>query len=133
MLDDQGEGLERGTREVAGQFIRERGMKDVDGDEPFDQVRLPDAPTSMDLGREGITSVLWATGFRRSYPWLRVPVFDRRGEIRHQGGVTPHAGLYVMGLNFLRRRSSSFIAGVGRDAEDLAEHMTTRASALAVA
>ena len=68
---------------------------------------------------------MWATGFRRAYPWLRVPVLDERGEIRHEGGVTPSPGLYVIGLYFLRRRKSSFIDGVGRDAMDLTAHLAT--------
>lgn len=82
-----------------------------------------DAGTSMDLRRAGVGTVLWATGFRRSYPWLRVPVLDERGEIRHVGGLTPVAGLYVVGLHFLRRRNSSFIDGVGADALALSEHL----------
>ena len=86
---------------------------------------LPDAPPSIDLAEAGIRTVLWATGFRRSYPWLHVPVLDARGEIRHEGGVTPCPGLYVMGLRFLRRRSSSFIDGQARDAEELADHIVT--------
>lgn len=75
-----------------------------------------DAPTDLDLKGEGIETVIWATGCRRAYPWLRVPVLDARGEIRHTGGMTPEAGLYVLGLNFQRRRNSSFIDGVGHDA-----------------
>jgi putative flavoprotein involved in K+ transport len=80
-------------------------------------------PLSLDLRAEGIGTVLWATGYRRAYPWLRVPVLDGRGEIHHQGGVTPHPGLYVLGLNFQRRRNSSFIDGVGDDARFLAEQI----------
>jgi putative flavoprotein involved in K+ transport len=38
-------------------------------------------PEALDLHAEGIRTVVWATGFRREYPWLKVPVFDRRGEI----------------------------------------------------
>jgi putative flavoprotein involved in K+ transport len=72
----------------------------------------------------GIRTVVWATGFRRLYPWLKVPVLDASGEIRHQGGVTPSPGLYVIGLYFLRRRKSSFIDGVGRDALELTAHLT---------
>ena len=67
--------------------------------------------------------MVWATGYRRSYPWLRVPVLDARGEIRHAGGVTSEPGLYVLGLQFLRRRNSSFLDGVGADAEALAAHV----------
>ena len=70
--------------------------------------------------------MVWATGFRRHYPWLELPVLDARGEIRHEGGVTPAPGLYVLGLNFLRRRKSSFIDGVGDDAAELADHIVAR-------
>jgi putative flavoprotein involved in K+ transport len=81
------------------------------------------SPGSLDLAAEGIRTVLWATGFRRSYPWLNVPVLDEAGEIVHDGGVTPVPGLYVLGLRFLRRRNSNFIGGVGADAADLAGHI----------
>jgi len=81
------------------------------------------APTALDLRASGIRTVLWATGYRRRYPWLKVPILDGQGEIRHQGGVTPAPGLYVIGLQFLRRRDSSFIDGVGGDALFLARHI----------
>jgi putative flavoprotein involved in K+ transport len=92
--------------------------------EPFRPFLWPAAaPTEVDLRDEDIRTVVWATGFRRLYPWLKVPIVDDRGEIRHEGGVTPAPGLYVIGLNFLRRRNSSFIDGVGRDAMDLTAHL----------
>lgn len=104
--------------------IREHGLAGAVGPgEPFVPVRLPDPPLDLHLREAGIRTVVWATGFRRSYPWLRVPVLDAAGEIRHDGGVTAHPGLYVLGLNFLRRRSSTFIEGAGRDAAELAEHL----------
>ena len=86
--------------------------------------RTPTHPASdlrsLDLAAAGIASVVWATGYRRDYGWLEVPVLDAAGEIVHQGGVTAAPGLYVLGLRFLRHRSSNFIDGVGRDAEALA-------------
>ena len=91
--------------------------------EPIAPVIL-DAPEQIaDLRAEGISTVLWATGFSQRYPWLRVPVLDQTGRIRHREGVTSAPGLYVLGLRFMRRRKSSFIDGVGDDAEALAEHM----------
>ncbi len=81
------------------------------------------APASVDLERDRIATVIWATGYRRSYPWLQVPVFDHRGEIAHEGGITADPGLYVLGMNFQRRRNSSFIDGVGSDARELAEEI----------
>jgi putative flavoprotein involved in K+ transport len=94
--------------------------------EPFRPFLWPAAaPSAIDLAAEGIRTVVWATGFRRAYPWLHVPVLDAHGEIRHEGGVTSSPGLYVLGLYFLRRRKSSFIDGVGRDAMDLTAHLAT--------
>jgi putative flavoprotein involved in K+ transport len=90
-------------------------------------------PTELDLGRAGIRTVLWATGYRRQYPWLRVPVVDIRGEILHEGGVTNAPGLYALGLNFQRRRNSSFINGVGSDARELTDHIVRRFQGASVA
>ncbi|MCV2864199.1 flavin-containing monooxygenase [Albidovulum sediminicola] len=73
-----------------------------------------------DLPTQEIATVVWATGFRRSYPWLRVPVLDAAGEIVSDGGVTPVDGLFTLGLPFMRHRSSAFIHGFGRDAEAIA-------------
>lgn len=77
-------------------------------------------PLTLDLQREGIRSVVWASGYVRRYPWLKAPVLDNRGEIIHRGGETALRGLYVLGLTFMRRRRSAFIDGCGLDAEDLA-------------
>ncbi len=87
--------------------------------------RVDDEPRlSIDLKAEGFETVLWATGFRPDYSWLHVPVLDRKGEIRHDGGVVRDApGLYRIGLTFLRRRKSSFICGSEDDATDLVEHL----------
>lgn len=79
-----------------------------------------------DLRRAGITTVIWTTGYRPAYPWLRVPVLDRHGEIDHRRGVTRVPGLYVLGLRFLHRRNSSFVDGVGPDARFVAAHLTRR-------
>ena len=93
----------------------------------FRRISTPASPTSINLRRERISSVIWATGFRRSYPWLKVPVLDERGEIRHKGGITSAPGLYVLGLRFQRRRNSNFIDGVGNDAAELTQHLAERA------
>ncbi|KPK16016.1 MAG: pyridine nucleotide-disulfide oxidoreductase [Myxococcales bacterium SG8_38] len=85
-----------------------------------------ESATEIDVRDAGISTVLWATGFRRRYPWLHVPVLDIRGEIIHDGGVTPAPGVYALGLNFQRTRKSSFIDGVGSDARAIAAHIVRR-------
>lgn len=91
--------------------------------EPVVRHSFGPSPTRIDLEAAGIATVVWATGYVRRYPWLNVPVFDAKGEIRHDGGVTPAPGLYVLGLRFMRRRNSNFIDGVGHDAAALADHL----------
>jgi putative flavoprotein involved in K+ transport len=106
-------------------FIAREGIAAETG-EPFEPhcLRFVDAATTLDLEAAGVRTVLWATGFRRHYPWLHVPVLDDCGEIRHTHGITAEPGLYVVGLHFMRRRNSAFIDGVGDDARFLAEHVT---------
>ncbi len=82
---------------------------------------VPDNPAGwLDLKAEGIETVIWATGYRRDYSWMQVPVLDRHGEIENTFGATAAPGLFALGLPFMRRRASTFIDGVGRDAEYLA-------------
>jgi putative flavoprotein involved in K+ transport len=95
--------------------------------DPIRPVSAAGGPSRLDLGAEGISTVVWATGYRRRYPWLRIPVLDAAGELRHRRGVTPVPGLYVLGLRFQHRRNSSFIDGVRHDAEFIADHIATRA------
>ena len=80
----------------------------------------------IDLTRGEIRTILWATGFRPDYSWLDVPVLDRKGMIRHDGGVVVDApGMYLLGMPFLRRRKSTLIDGAGDDAEDLSVHLAS--------
>jgi putative flavoprotein involved in K+ transport len=96
---------------------------EVLGREPGAAIRLPTPIDELDLQAEGISTVVWATGHRRAYPWLRLPVLDEGGELRQRRGVTPVPGLYVVGQRFQHRRSSSFIGGVGRDAAFVTQHL----------
>jgi len=99
---------------------------EVQDSQRYPVTRVDDAPPlGIDLSNGEIRSIVWATGFRPDYSWLEVPVLDRKGRIRHQGGVVDSPGLYVMGLTFLRRRKSSFIHGAGDDARDLSVHLAS--------
>jgi putative flavoprotein involved in K+ transport len=80
-------------------------------------------PLSLDLNRGEFSTIIWATGYRPDYSWLNVPVFDRKGRIRHDGGVVDSPGMYLMGLQFMRRRKSALIDGAGDDARELVAHI----------
>ena len=84
----------------------------------------PGSPLQLDLRSGEIATVLWATGFRPDHSWLDIPVCDRGGRIRHDGGVVTGApGLYVLGLPVLRTRASTYIHGAAADSGALAGHL----------
>ncbi len=78
-------------------------------------------PTELVLGREGVTSVLWAGGFRPSFSWIDLPIFDELGFPRATRGVTDVPGLAFVGLPWLHTRKSPLLLGVGEDAGHVAE------------
>lgn len=82
-------------------------------------------PLGMDLKGQAIKTIIWAAGYRPDYSWLELPVLDRKGFVRHDGGVAAMPGLYVMGMQFLRRRKSALIDGAGDDARDLSAHLAS--------
>lgn len=107
------------------QWISECAPHSVFGaaDRPEPTIIESEPKLEMDLTDGSIRTIIWATGYRPDYSWLHVPILDRKGRIRHDGGVTDAPGLYVLGLPFLRRRKSSLIDGVGDDSRDLADHL----------
>lgn len=107
------------------EWATEAGLDgEVEPPHPLEPTRVEDSPPLlMDLTTGKIRTILWATGFRPDYSWLDVPVLDRKGHIRHDGGVVDSPGLYLMGIQFLRRRKSALIDGAGDDARDLSAHL----------
>lgn len=105
-------------------WVADNGLDDLlEPPVRFEPTRVDAPPLGVDLRGERIRTIVWATGYRPDHSWLQVPVLDRRGRIRHHGGVVEAPGLYVLGLPFLRRRKSTLIDGAGDDARDLAAHL----------
>jgi putative flavoprotein involved in K+ transport len=84
-----------------------------------------DPPLGLNLASGEIKTILWATGYRPDYSWLELPVLDRKGMIRHDGGVVSSPGVYLMGTPFMRRRKSTLIDGAADDARDLSDHLAS--------
>jgi putative flavoprotein involved in K+ transport len=79
--------------------------------------------TELALQSRGIRTIIWATGFRRAYPWLRLPVVTGDGEIDHRDGITAMPGVCALGFRLLRKRDSNFLGGVGTDAWEIGSHL----------
>ena len=79
--------------------------------------RVPAAPQlSLDLAGGEIGTVIWATGYRADLSFIKVPAFDVRGRLVHDGGILRPPGLYVLGMPYLRTRKSTLIDGADLDA-----------------
>jgi putative flavoprotein involved in K+ transport len=98
---------------------------EVDSPHRFEPTRVDEfPPLTIDLTTGEIATIIWATGFQPDYSWLHVPVLDRKGRLRHDGGIVIDSpGMYRIGLNLLRRRKSSFIHGAEDDARDITDHL----------
>ena len=100
---------------------------DLAEEEPAGSAILPATVVeveSLDLRRENVAAIVWATGYDYDYGWLRVPVLDVQGRPLQQRGVSPTPGLYFLGLHWMHTFKSGLFSGVGSDAEYLAEHMS---------
>jgi putative flavoprotein involved in K+ transport len=102
-------------------------------EDPDARLTLPDPPAlaeppihRLDLRANGIATVIWATGYAPDFGWIDAPVLDARGAPVHHRGVTEVPGLYFLGLVYLSKFGSSFLQGVGDDADRLADHIVIR-------
>jgi putative flavoprotein involved in K+ transport len=111
-------------------FVRRTGLAVPEPTpDPIDEVRSDagrHAPTTLDLQDAGITTVVWATGYRFDYSWVHLPVFDEYGFPVQQRGVTRFPGLYFLGMHFLYNRKSGILLGVGEDAAHIAAAIAAR-------
>ena len=109
------------------EWVTEKGFDTgLDPPQRYDDTEVEESPPLlMDLDKDDIKSILWATGYDADYSWLDIPVLDRKGKIRHEGGMVDSPGMYLMGTALLRRRKSSFIHGAEDDARDLSAHLQT--------
>lgn len=109
-------------------YIQQQGI-DAPADDNRHSDYAPPIVNSLDLQAAGITSVVWATGFKSDYQWLQVPALNERGAPLQQRGVSPVAGLYFLGLNWMNTWGSGRFFHVGRDAEYLAQVIAERNNA----
>ena len=96
------------------------------GDGIAEPIEVSSPILNLNLMTNGINSIVWATGFRFDFSWVKIPVFDENGEPIHRRGVTASPGIYFLGLKWLYKLKSAFlsIAGPAEDAAYLAEVIT---------
>jgi putative flavoprotein involved in K+ transport len=80
----------------------------------------PPTVTELDLAAEGIATVIWTSGYRPAFGWVKLPVFDELGLPLTHGGITDVPGLSFIGTPWLVDMGSANLVGLQRDAEALA-------------
>ncbi len=70
-----------------------------------------------------IENIIWATGYTADFNWIQLPIFDAKGNLETDYGVTKVKGLYFVGSAWQRSRASWLIGGVSRDAKYIAERI----------
>lgn len=123
---------EQVSRKVLGdidEFIAREAGGAPEADPAARDFSLPaqERVTHLDLEALGVSTVIWATGFRPAYPWIEGCAFDADGFPVTERGVTASPGLYFVGVHLLHTRKSGLLVGVGEDAEHVASHLAARA------
>jgi putative flavoprotein involved in K+ transport len=93
-------------------------------DLPEDEVEQfayePPTIEALDLRAEGISTVLWTSGYRPAFQWVELPVIDELGLPIQRDGATSVPGLTFLGTPWLVDMTSGNLLGLTRDAEQLA-------------
>ncbi|MCB2093881.1 MAG: NAD(P)-binding domain-containing protein [Rhodobacteraceae bacterium] len=123
-----------GLLDQADAYVARTGLDLPEEPEARQAFPDPDCLTNplshIDLAGEGVTSIIWATGFRQDFDWLKVDGFDARGAPIHQRGCCIEPDVYFLGLPWLSRRGSSFLWGVWHDAKYVADQIAIQRSYL---
>ena len=79
--------------------------------------------TELDLNKEGITTIIWATGYAFDYSIVKLPVFDQDGFPIQSSGVTNYPGLYFVGIPWMPSEKSGTLLGVDESASHIASQI----------
>ncbi len=112
--------IERGIREAG---LTPPPLEPDPADEPHPDPMSVHGPEALDLAASGVSTVIWATGFRGDFGFLREQVLDEHGVPIHDRGAARIAGIHFLGLRWMTMRKSGLICGANDDAAALADRI----------
>lgn len=131
LADDLAQNLARGDealktfKRAVDDYVTKNGLDFPAEPEPHVEPNIPSPVSRLNLQDAGIAAIVWATGFRCNFDWVKLPIFDEAWEPVHRRGVTQFPGIYFLGLRWLYKRKSAFLlrASGAEDAAYLAEQI----------
>ncbi len=111
--------FDSGLRRLCEAFIA-AAPADYPAHEPDSVSFEPPEVTELDLAAEGVSTVLWSSGYRPASDWIRLPVLDDAGLPIQEAGSTPVDGLSFIGTPWLVDMGSANLVGLVRDAAAIA-------------
>ncbi|NTE87919.1 MSMEG_0569 family flavin-dependent oxidoreductase [Agrobacterium rubi] len=120
---DAADRVYNGINALIDRYIADNAIDAPEGS-PYVPLWEPESETTeLDLEAEGITSIIWATGFTPDWSYVGLPIFDGTGYPIQKRGVTGVEGLYVLGLPWLWTWGSGRFLAVGKDADYVVDHL----------
>jgi putative flavoprotein involved in K+ transport len=115
-------------KQAVDDYITKNGLEFPSEREPAVKSKVPSPVSRLHLEDAGMSAIIWATGFRCNFDWVKLPIFDDGGQPLHRRGVTQSPGIYFLGLRWLYKRKSAFLrrSGPAEDAAYLAEQILAR-------
>ena len=104
---------------IKDQLLAPAAETDID-DLPDTNAECASSITSLNTVKDNIQTIIWTTGFKGNFKYLKLPVFDTDGLPKHRDGISDIPGLYFIGLPWMRSRKSVTLFGLKEDAEFIA-------------
>ena len=112
------------------EYIKKTDMKveanRTTGEAPSNGATSTKPILTLDLQSAGISTIIWASGYKLDFGWVQIPVFDQAGYPVHRRGITAYPGLYFLGLHWLYKTKSALLFGIGEDAAFIASAIADR-------
>ncbi len=116
-----------GVKERIDAYIRSEGIDAPFADDDPEETIPPNFPEppllELDLVANEVSTVIWATGLRGNFDWLKVPgTIDGNGEPIHDKSLSA-PGVYFAGLDSKESQRSGTVLGASFEAERIVAHI----------
>lgn len=115
------DGFSKKVKEMIDGFILKTQVKAEpaeydEADQPDENANCANSMSALNFEENNINTIIWSTGFNGDFSYIKLPVFDEQGKLKHKDGVTEIPGLYFLGYPWLTARKSVIIFGIKDDA-----------------